>query len=89
MPRKPKSTRWILFWRAVVEIAGIIFLFYSNLLMGEFDGRAGRGKTLPAALEDIFTRKNVAVALITATVGFAVWEMFRKWIDEAGRDSGK
>jgi hypothetical protein len=88
MPRKLKSTRWILFWRAVVEIAGIIFLFYSNLLMGEFNGRAGRDKTLAAALVDIFTRKNVAIAVVTATVGFAVWELFRKWIDEAGKDRG-
>jgi hypothetical protein len=89
MLRKLKSKRWILFWRAVIEIAGIVFLFYSNLLMGEFNGRAGRGKTWGAALEDIFTRKNVAIALVTATVGFAVWEMFRKWLDEAGKDSGK
>jgi hypothetical protein len=85
MPRKPKSPRWILFWRAVIEIAGIIFLFYSNLLMGEFNGRAGVGKTWGAAFEDIFTRKNVAIALLTATVGFAVWEMFRKWLEDAGK----
>jgi hypothetical protein len=85
MPRMPKSKRWILFWRAVIEIAGIVFLFYSNLLMGEFNGRAGRDKTWGAAFEDIFTRKNIAIALLTATVGFAVWEMFRKWLDEAGR----
>ncbi len=88
MPRKPKTPRWILFWRAVVEIAGIIFLFYSNLLMGEFNGRAGRGKTWSAAFEDIFTGKNMAIALVTATVGFAVWELFRKWISEAERDRG-
>ena len=85
MLRKPKSTHWILFWRAVIEIAGIIFLFYSNLLMGEFNGRAGAGKSWAAAFEDIFTRKNVAIALITATVGFTVWELFRKWLEEAGR----
>jgi hypothetical protein len=84
MLRKLKSKRWILFWRAVVEIAGIVFLFYSNLLMGEFNGRAGVGKTWGAAFEDIFTRKNVAIALLTATVGFAVWEIFRKWLEEAG-----
>lgn len=85
MLRKLKSKRWILFWRAVIEIAGIVFLFYSNLLMGEFNGRAGVGKTWTAALEDIFTRKNVAIALLTATVGFAVWEMFRKWLEDAGK----
>ncbi len=31
-------------WRAVIEIAFIIFLFYSNLLMGEFE-RSGLGQT--------------------------------------------
>jgi len=29
-------------WRAVIEVAFIIFLFYSNLLMGEFE-RSGMG----------------------------------------------
>ena len=30
-------------WRAGIEIGFIIFLFYSNLLMGEF-GRSGMGQ---------------------------------------------
>jgi len=30
-------------WRAVVEVGFIIFLFYSNLLMGEFE-RSGVGQ---------------------------------------------
>ena len=30
-------------WRALIEIAFIIFLFYSNLLMGEFE-RSGMGQ---------------------------------------------
>jgi len=29
-------------WRAVIEVGFIIFLFYSNLLMGEFE-RTGMG----------------------------------------------
>ena len=77
MPPKPKSKLRILFWRAVIEVGGIVFLFYSNLLMGEYTGRAGQGKPLAAAIEDIFTRKTVAIALITASVGFAVFEYFR------------
>jgi hypothetical protein len=28
-------------WRAVIEMGFIIFLFYSNLLMGEFERSAG------------------------------------------------
>jgi hypothetical protein len=30
-------------WRAAIEVAFIIFLFYSNLLMGEFE-RSGMGE---------------------------------------------
>jgi len=30
-------------WRAVIEVVFIIFLFYSNLLMGEFE-RSGMGQ---------------------------------------------
>jgi hypothetical protein len=30
-------------WRAVIEVGFIIFLFYSNLLMGEFE-RSGMGQ---------------------------------------------
>jgi hypothetical protein len=30
-------------WRAVIETGFIIFLFYSNLLMGEFE-RSGMGR---------------------------------------------
>jgi hypothetical protein len=29
-------------WRAVIEVAFIMFLFYANLLMGEFE-RSGMG----------------------------------------------
>jgi len=42
--------------RAAIETGFIIFLFYSNLLMGELERSAtGRGKGLVWALEDIFT----------------------------------
>jgi hypothetical protein len=30
-------------WRAVIEVGFIVFLFYSNLLMGEFE-RSGMGQ---------------------------------------------
>ncbi len=55
--------------RAVIEVGFIIFLFYSNLLMGEFTAAAGHNKTLLAALTDMVTVKNFAIALITAIVG--------------------
>jgi hypothetical protein len=65
-------------WRGLVEIAFIIFLFYSNLLMGEFNHAAGRGKTLTLALQDIFTGTNLAIALCSAAIGYGVFEFLRK-----------
>jgi hypothetical protein len=64
--------------RAVIEIGFIMFLFYSNLLMGEFNRSAGHGKTLPAALYDVFTLANFAIGLLAALVGYAVVEFLRK-----------
>ena len=65
-------------WRAAVEIAFIIFLFYSNLLMGEFVHSASRGKTLAFALGDIITPTNFAIALCSAAVGYGVFEFLRR-----------
>jgi hypothetical protein len=64
--------------RAVVEVAFIVFLFYSNLLMGEFTGINGQGKTMAFALRDIFTGTNFAIALVSAFIGYAVFETLRK-----------
>jgi hypothetical protein len=55
--------------RAAVEIGFIIFLFYANLLMGEFTATGGRGKTLWFALGDIITVKTLAIALVTSVIG--------------------
>lgn len=65
-------------WRAAVEVAFIIFLFYSNLLMGEFVRSAGKGKTLAFALGDIMTPSNFAIGLVSAVIGFGVFEFLRK-----------
>jgi hypothetical protein len=64
--------------RAVIEIAFIIFLFYSNLLMGEFDRAAGKGKTFLAALYDILTLSNFEIAIVAALIGYLVFEQLRK-----------
>jgi hypothetical protein len=64
--------------RAVIEVAFIIFLFYSNLLMGEFNRASGQGKTFAAALTDIFTLANFTIAIIAALVGYGVFEFLRK-----------
>jgi hypothetical protein len=65
-------------WRAAVEVAFIIFLFYSNLLMGEFVRSAGKGKTLAFALGDIMTPTNFAIGLCSAVAGYGVFEFLRK-----------
>jgi hypothetical protein len=75
-PRDRKGRTTLL--RAVIEVAFIIFLFYSNLLMGEFTGSNGQGKSLAFALHDIFTGTNLAIAVISALIGYAVVETLRR-----------
>jgi hypothetical protein len=66
-------------WRAVTEIGFIIFLFYSNLLMGEFS-RSGlaRGKGLIWAVHDILSESNFVIAVIAALIGYVFVEFLRK-----------
>lgn len=65
--------------RAFIEIGFIIFLFYSNLLMGEFErSGSGRRNGLMWALADIFTPANFAVAVIAAGIGYLVVESLRQ-----------
>jgi hypothetical protein len=66
--------------RALIEVAFIVFLFYSNLLMGEFSATNGQGKTLVFALRDIFTFTNFAIAIFAAMIGHAVFHSLRKWL---------
>jgi hypothetical protein len=65
-------------WRAMVEVGFIVFLFYSNLLMGEFTKTNGPGKSLAFALKDIFTVTNFAIAIFSGLVGYVVFEFLRK-----------
>jgi hypothetical protein len=64
--------------RAMIEIAFILFLFYSNLLMGEFE-RSGMGQKqgLIWALRDILTISNFEIAMIAAIVGYLLFEFLR------------
>ena len=66
-------------WRAVIEVGFIIFLFYSNLLMGEFE-RSGMGlkRGLPWAIADVFTSANFAIAVLAALVGYVAFEFLRE-----------
>ena len=65
--------------RALVEMGFIIFLFYSNLLMGEFTrANAGPGKSLWFALQDVVTPANFCIAVVSALVGYLIFEYLRK-----------
>jgi hypothetical protein len=75
---RPRSRRLTPLWRAVVEIAFIVFLFYSNLLMGEYNATVGKGKSLLFALHDIFTVANLVIGLVAAFIGYVVFEFLRK-----------
>lgn len=64
--------------RAAIEVAFIMLLFYSNLLMGEFErANSAGGKSLAAALLDIFTLTNFAIGLAASLVGYGVVEFLR------------
>jgi hypothetical protein len=65
--------------RALIEVGFIIFLFYSNLLMGEFE-RSGMGPSrgVAWAIGDILTAANFEIALIAALIGYALFEFLRK-----------
>jgi hypothetical protein len=65
-------------WRAAIEVAFIVFLFYSNLLMGEFN-HSGRGREmgLAWAVRDILTPANFAIAIVAALIGYGVFEFLR------------
>lgn len=62
----------------MVEIGFIIFLFYANLLMGEFTRASGHGKSLAFAVEDIFSLTNLIIAAISGLLGYGVFEYLRK-----------
>jgi hypothetical protein len=78
--RETKSGKLAPVFRAIVEIGFIIFLFYSNLLMGEFVRSNARGKTMVFAIEDIFTITNFGIAVFSGLVGYVVFEFLRKRI---------
>lgn len=67
------------FWRTVLEVGSILFLFYSNLLMGEYT-KSGMGEKrgLLWAIQDIFTITNFIIAITLAFIGYVVFEIFRR-----------
>ena len=75
-PERPRKLAPI--WRALIEIGFILFLFYSNLLMGEFTrSNSAHGKTLMVAIGDIFTLANFDIGVVSALIGYVVVEYLR------------
>lgn len=66
-------------WRPVIEVGFIIFLFYSNPLMGEFE-RSGMGQKrgLAWAIGDVFTAANFEIAAIAALIGYILLNSFER-----------
>jgi hypothetical protein len=77
-PRRPAKLAALR--RALVEVGFIVFLFYSNLLMGEFTRANGSAKSLLFAIHDIFTATNFVIAIISGLIGYMVVEFLRKQI---------
>jgi hypothetical protein len=65
-------------FRGLIEVGFIVFLFYSNLLMGEFE-RSGIGlrRGLAPAFTDVFTSSNLLIAGIAAVIGYLLVEFLR------------
>ena len=65
--------------RAIVEVAFIVFLFYTNLLMGQFTNSGmGQEKGLVWAILNIFTLSNFIIAVVAAFIGYIIFEYLRK-----------
>ncbi len=67
------------FLRLLTETFFIIFLFYANLLMGEFTRmRLERGITWEEGLRDVCTLQNFSIALAAALIGYLFIEFWRR-----------
>ena len=79
MNKKNKNNLFNNILKTLVEMGFIIFLFYSNLLMGEYD-KNGNGQKLGLfwAINDIFTISNFEIAILAAVTGYFVFQFLRK-----------
>jgi hypothetical protein len=77
----PKRSLFTPILRTLLETSFIIFLFYANLLMGEYE-KTGNGQRKGAlwALNDIITINNFIIAIVAAIIGYFVFEFLRKKI---------
>ena len=49
------------------------FLFYANLLMGEFTHTNEQGKSLVTALKDIVSLLNPIIAIVVGLIGYLLF----------------
>ena len=76
--KRQKRRRLTPVWRGIIETGFILFLFYSNLLMGEFTrSNAMQGRSLVLAVFDIFTLTNLWIGTVSALIGYVVVEFLR------------
>ena len=67
------------FRRTLVEMGFIIFLFYSNLLMGQYNlGHDFGDKPILVAINNIVTLDNFIIAVAAAFIGHIVFDSLRK-----------
>jgi hypothetical protein len=72
-------TRSKLLRRTLLEMSFIIFLFYSNLLMGQYNfGHSFSERPILSALRNIFTIENFMIAIAAAFVGHVAFDHIRK-----------
>jgi len=65
--------------QAFIEMSFIVFLFYSNLLMGEFtQSKIDGGRKFWPALMDIFSIYNFFIAIVASIIGYFVFSFLRK-----------
>jgi len=65
--------------RAVIEMGFIIFLFYANLLMGEYErSGAGQRRGFVWAMEEVLTPHNFIIALVSSFLGYIIFEFLRE-----------
>jgi len=65
-------------FRALVEIGFIVFLFYANLVMGEFThSGVARNHSLMWAISDAITPTNLVIGIIAGLIGYVLFESLR------------
>ena len=76
---QPSTKKFAPLLRTLIEVGFILFLFYSNLLMGEYTNSGlGRNKGVLWAAADIFTWNNFIIGLVLGLIGHLIFDFVRK-----------